>query len=120
MESFPPSWEGGFWILTRLPWNMLGYSKDELRKLAYQQLTPIEWHESDADIISNQVLARGYSNVSEKKFIRKDGTAFPVSIRVWLMKNGQEQHARTRGIVPGSPEFVGDSKLEWSLSLSSI
>ena len=79
--------------------DMLGYSKDELRKLAYQQLTPLKWHESDADIIKNQVLARGYSDVFEKEFIRKDGTTFPISIRVWLMKNEQEQPVGTWAIV---------------------
>ena len=79
--------------------DMLGYSKDELRKLAYQQLTPLKWHESDADIMKNQVLARGYSNVFEKEFIRKDGTIFPISIRVWLMKNEQEQPVGTWAIV---------------------
>ncbi len=79
--------------------DMLGYSKDELRKLTYQQFTPLKWHESDADIIKNQVLARGYSNVFEKEFIRKDGTTFPISIRVWLMKNEQAQPVGTWGIV---------------------
>ncbi len=79
--------------------NMLGYSKDELRKLAYQQLTPHKWHESDADIIENQVLARGYSKVFEKEFIRKDGTTFPISIRVWLMRDELEQPVGSWGIV---------------------
>ena len=79
--------------------DMLGYSKDELRKLAYQQLTPLKWRDSDADIIRNQVLARGYSDLFEKEFIRKDGTTFPISIRVWLMKNEQEQPVGTWAIV---------------------
>ncbi len=79
--------------------DMLGYSKDELRKLAYQQFTPLKWHESDADIIKNQVLARGYSKVFDKEFIRKDGTTFPISIRVWLVKNEQEQPVGTWAIV---------------------
>ena len=79
--------------------DMLGYSKDDLRRLAHQQLTPLKWHESDADIIKNQVLARGYSNVFEKEFIRKDRTTSPISIRVWLMKNEQEQPVGTWGIV---------------------
>ena len=79
--------------------DMLGYSKDELRKLAYQQFTPLKWHESDADIIKNQVLARGYSNVFEKEFIRKDGTTFPISIRVWLIKNEQDQPVGTWAIM---------------------
>jgi PAS domain S-box-containing protein len=79
--------------------DMLGYSKDELRKAAYQQLTPLKWHESDADIIKNQVLTRGYSDEFEKEFIRKDGTTFPISIRVWLMKNEREQPVGTWAIV---------------------
>lgn len=79
--------------------DLLGYSKDELRKLAYQQLTPLKWHESDADIIEHQVLARGYSNEFEKEFIRKDGTIFPISIRVWLIRNEQEQPVGTWAIV---------------------
>ncbi len=92
--------------------DMLGYSKDELRKLAYQQLTPLKWHESDADIIKNQVLARGYSNVFEKEFIRKDGTVFPISIRVWLMKNEQEQPVGTWGIVR---DITGQKRVEAEL-----
>ena len=79
--------------------DMLCYSKDELRKLAYQQCTPLKWRESDADIIENQVLARGYSNGFEKEFIRKDGTTFPISIRVWLVKNEQEQPVGTWAII---------------------
>jgi PAS domain S-box-containing protein len=79
--------------------DMLGYSKDELRRLTHQQLTPRKWHESEADIVKNQVLARGYSDEYEKEYIRKDGTAFPISIRVWLMKNEQGQPEEMWGIV---------------------
>ncbi len=92
--------------------DMLGYSKDELRKLAYQHLTPLKWHESDADIIKNQVLARGYSNVFEKEFIRKDGTTFPISIRVWLIKNEQEQPVGTWAIVR---DITGQKRVEAEL-----
>ena len=79
--------------------DMLGYSKDELRRLTHQQLTPRKWHESEADIVKNQILARGYSDEYEKEYIRKDGTAFPISIRVWLVKNEQGQPVEMWGIV---------------------
>ena len=79
--------------------DMLGFSKDELRRLTHQQLTPRKWHESEADIVKNQILARGYSDEYEKEYIRKDGTAFPISIRVWLVKNEQEQPVGMWGIV---------------------
>jgi PAS domain S-box-containing protein len=79
--------------------DMLGYSKDELRRLAPQELTPRKWHESDADIVKNQILARGYSDEYEKEYFRKDGTAFPISIRVCLVKNEQGQPVEMWGIV---------------------
>jgi PAS domain S-box-containing protein len=79
--------------------DMLGYSKDELRSLTHQQLTPRKWHESEADIVKNQILARGYSDEYEKEYIRKDGTAFPISIRVWLVKNEQGPPVEMWGIV---------------------
>jgi len=79
--------------------DMLGYSKDELRRLTHQQLTPLKWHECEADIVKNQILARGYSDEYEKEYIRKDGTAFPISIRVWLVKNEQGPPVEMWGIV---------------------
>ena len=79
--------------------DMLGYSKDELRRLTHQQLTPHKWHESEADIVRNQVLARGYSDEYEKEYVRKDGTVFPISIRVWLVKNEHGPPVEMWGIV---------------------
>jgi len=67
--------------------------------LTHQQLTPLKWHECEADIVKNQILARGYSDEYEKEYIRKDGTAFPISIRVWLVKNEQGPPVEMWGIV---------------------
>jgi PAS domain S-box-containing protein len=79
--------------------DMLGYSKDELRRLTHQQLTPRKWHESEADIVKNQILPRGYSDEYVKEYIKKDGTVFPISIRVWLVKNEQGPPVEMWGIV---------------------
>lgn len=66
---------------------MLGYSEDELKRLTYQDLTPERWHEVDAGIVRDQILARGYSDVYEKEYRRRDGTVFPVELRVILSRD---------------------------------
>ncbi len=78
---------------------MLGYSMEELRRLSYQQLTPARWHESEARIVREQIFERGYSDEYEKEYIRKDGSIFPISIRVWLSKDKQGQSEGMWGIV---------------------
>ena len=62
--------------------NMLGYSLEELKDIRYQDITPSKWHTLDNEI-TEQTKTRGYSDEFEKEFIRKDGTVFPVSMRVW-------------------------------------
>ncbi len=66
---------------------MLGYSKDELMKLTYVDLTPKKWHSMEAKIVEEQVLTKGYSKVYEKEYIKKDGTIFPVSLRTYFIKD---------------------------------
>jgi PAS domain S-box-containing protein len=68
---------------------MLGYSDEELKHLTYKQLTPARWHDFEELIIQEQVIPRGYSDEYEKEYIRKDGSIFPISIRTWLIKDGQ-------------------------------
>ncbi|MDY7108610.1 MAG: PAS domain S-box protein [Planctomycetota bacterium] len=64
--------------------DMLGYRVEELRTLTYDDITPPRWHEEEARIIREQVLVRGYSDVYEKEYIRRDGTIFPVEVRTYL------------------------------------
>jgi PAS domain S-box-containing protein len=65
--------------------DMLGYSEPELRRKTYVDLTPARWHAMEADIVRKQILARGYSDVYEKEYRRKDGTVFPIELRTCLM-----------------------------------
>jgi len=78
----------GFYIETNQTFSdMLGYSKDDLKNLTYQQITPKLWHQREAAIVKEQIMKRGYSDEYEKEYIRKDGTVFPVSIRAWIMES---------------------------------
>ena len=65
---------------------MLGYTEEEV-KLRYKEITPAKWHEFEQKIIDTQIIARGYSDVYEKEYIKKDGTIFPVELRTYLLRN---------------------------------
>jgi len=66
--------------------DLLGYSHDELLTKTYLDLTPEKWHAYEAKIIAEQVLPKGYSEVYEKEFRRKDGTTVPIELRTVLMR----------------------------------
>jgi PAS domain S-box-containing protein len=67
--------------------DMLGYTQEEIQELRYQDITPVKWHEFEAEIIEEQVLTRGYSDTYEKEYIRKDGIIFPVELRTYLVED---------------------------------
>ncbi len=71
--------------------DMLGYSRDELRGVTYQELTPEEWHEMEDEIVKEEIMKKGYSDLYEKELLRKDGTVFPVNIRVSLIRDEDGQ-----------------------------
>jgi two-component system cell cycle sensor histidine kinase/response regulator CckA len=66
---------------------MLGYEREDLLTRTYEDITPDRWHAFKAGIIEGQVLARGYSDVYEKEYRRKDGTVFPVELRAVLLRD---------------------------------
>ena len=67
--------------------DMLGYSAEELRKLSFREITPEKWHMLDETVIYQQLRNRGYSDVYEKEYVRKDGTVFPVELRAVILKD---------------------------------
>jgi two-component system, cell cycle sensor histidine kinase and response regulator CckA len=75
--------------------DMLGYSKEEILLLTYQQLTPSKWHDAEGEIVRSQIILRGYSDEYEKEYIKKDGTLFPIILRTWLMTN---EHGSSSGM----------------------
>jgi PAS domain S-box-containing protein len=67
--------------------DMLGYTKEEIYKLKYTDITPEKWIEFEKMIVENEVLVLGYSGVYEKEYIKKDGTVFPVELRTYLIRD---------------------------------
>lgn len=75
--------------------SLLGYSRDELLSMNFNDFTPADWHDYEKKIIDTQVLERGFSDIYEKQYRRKDGTLFHVELRVSLLR---DEH--------GAPEFL--------------
>ncbi|MFX1260403.1 MAG: PAS domain S-box protein, partial [Promethearchaeota archaeon] len=78
---------------------IFGYTHDEFKSMRFQELTPKKWQKMEAEIITNQIMTRGYSEVYEKEAIRKDGTIIPVALRAWLVKDEQGNPKRMMGIL---------------------
>ena len=66
---------------------MLGYEPMNCAQLTYMDLTPKKWHAFEAEIVEEAILRRGYSDIYEKEYIRKDGTIFPVELRTNLIRD---------------------------------
>jgi PAS domain S-box-containing protein len=64
---------------------LVGYARDELATKTYVDLTPAHWHAMEAAIVQAQVLPRGFSDVYEKEYRRKDGTIVPIELRTILV-----------------------------------
>lgn len=71
--------------------DLLGYSAEEISKLSYSDITPEKWHQFELDILTRQVKTRGFSDVYEKEYRKKDGTIFPVELKTFLIRD-QEGH----------------------------
>jgi PAS domain S-box-containing protein len=65
---------------------MLGYTREELRGIRFQDITPSKWSALNAEFV-RQVMDQGCPDVFEKEYIRKDGTVFPVSLRTWKIED---------------------------------
>jgi PAS domain S-box-containing protein len=79
--------------------NMLGYDDKELRALTLLELTPEKWHSMESIIVEEQILKRGYSDVYEMEYIKKDGTIIPVELRTFVITDGRGKNVAMWAIV---------------------
>ncbi|MCE5313494.1 MAG: PAS domain S-box protein [Armatimonadota bacterium] len=67
--------------------DMLGYSEDEIREMTFPDITPEKWRTTESQIIRDQILKRGYSDIYEKDYVNKDGHVIPVELRTFLVRD---------------------------------
>ena len=77
--------------------DLTGYSLEALRRLKYQDITPAKWHHKEVRLF-DQVCKRGYSEVYEKEYLRKDGTVIRVENQAWLI-DGDTDPPKLLGIL---------------------
>ena len=71
--------------------DLVGYKKEELLGMSLFDLTPDKWHPLQHQIISEQVMVRGYSDVFQKEYRRKNGSIVPVELRVTLSRDSDDK-----------------------------
>ncbi|MCD4657047.1 MAG: PAS domain S-box protein [Planctomycetes bacterium] len=79
--------------------DMLGYQIDEIKQFKYLDLIPDKWHKVINNTVMPQVENRGYSDDSEKEFIRKDGKILPALCRAWIVKDDENDSAHIWGLI---------------------
>ncbi len=78
---------------------MLGYSPCELSTLNNRNLTSEESLEMEKELYAGQILERGFSDIYEKEYVRKDGSLCPVEIRYFLLKDKENNPSSMWAIV---------------------
>ncbi|HWR63193.1 MAG TPA: PAS domain S-box protein, partial [Candidatus Thermoplasmatota archaeon] len=71
--------------------NMLGYSREELKSITFEEITPMKWHDIEKKILEEQVIRRGYSDLYEKEYRHKDGKIFPVELQTYVIRDDENQ-----------------------------
>jgi PAS domain S-box-containing protein len=67
-----------------------GYSKEELLSLNFRDITPKKWILKEQELINKQLLTNGYTEAYEKEIRGKNGNIIPISVRIWLKQDEEE------------------------------
>jgi len=92
--------------------DMLGYRPEEVLRLNIAKITPRKWRPIEEAILENQVRKRGYSDVYEKEYMRKDGVRVPVEMRSYLIR---DESGDPRGMWAIIRDISGRKKMETEL-----
>jgi PAS domain S-box-containing protein len=69
---------------------MTGYTSEDIANMrTIRAIVPEKWHTKVDEIVKNEVLVKGYSEVFEIEYRRQDSTIFPVELRLFLNQNQQ-------------------------------
>jgi PAS domain S-box-containing protein len=99
--------DGSFLRVNQRLCDLLGYARDELLALTFQQLTHPDDLNADLDAL-NQVLARRRENYAmEKRYLRRDGSTVWANLTVSLVRDAEGDAAYFISIV----EDIDDRKV---------
>lgn len=65
---------------------LLGYDGEVLRSMTYEAITAPASLADERQVIAREVRARGFSEVYEKEYVRRDGSIVPVESRMFLLR----------------------------------
>jgi PAS domain S-box-containing protein len=91
--------EGRYLEFNRAYLELSGYTAEELQSRTFWDLTPPQWHEMESKIQRDQTMIRGFSDLYEKELLRKDGSAIPIEIRVYLLRDDDGKPVGTWALV---------------------
>ena len=69
---------------------MMGYPIKELLKISFWDFTPQKWIKWERKEQSTKLMERGYTDLYEKEYIKKDGTVFPIQIQAFLLEESDD------------------------------
>lgn len=78
---------------------LTGYGRKELHDLKLPSLTPESVERDEDSEAREQVASRGFSDLYEQEFRRKDGSVVPVSVRLSVFRDCEGRAAGMFGIV---------------------
>ncbi len=78
---------------------IVGYSLEELRQVTFSDLTPEKWQAMEGQILAEQALTRGYTDLYQKEYVRKDGSIVPVELAVYVVKDKEGNPAGFWGFI---------------------
>jgi len=67
--------------------SMLNYTEEEINKMSFYDLTPIESRDAEISTLQQSVLFGETIEPVEKEYIRKDGSVLPVLAKGWVIKD---------------------------------
>ncbi len=68
---------------------MLGYTAEEILNVSWRDITPSKWLEWELKHQGSKLVERGYSDLYEKEYIRKDGSVFPVEVQAFRLDDSE-------------------------------
>lgn len=87
--------EGNFIDFNDAYLKLTGYSKKELLKKNFRDITPKKWHKLEDKIVNEKIKKKGFSEKYEKEYIKKDGTIISTLHTAWLTR---DENGKPKGI----------------------